>query len=117
MYYRDTVTNKVFIKSHLTPVDVTRLKEGGIVDISEEEYDRCSSKDPIGESLCKVFATVTRRDYTNFRDRCKAEGISMDNGLSLLVSQYGSGAVLTHVSKKALKSFSYIDEKKKGDKV
>jgi hypothetical protein len=113
MYYKDMKTKKVFIKSRLTPEDCSRLRTGAIVDITEEEYDAESGKSPIGAAVCKIFATVNRRDFENFKERCRVEGVNMDEALSLLVSQYGSGAVLQHVSHKALKSFNYLEAQAK----
>lgn len=112
MFYKDMKTKRVFIKNKLTPEDVARLHNDEIRDITEEEYDRESGKAPISSSVCKIFATVNRRDFENFKDRCKTEGVNMDEALALLVSQYGSGAQLHNVSHKALKGFSYIQEVK-----
>jgi len=108
MYYKDMRTKKVFIKNRLTSEDMLRLQDGEVVHITEDEYDQESGKAPIGSTLCKIFATVNRRDFENFKDRCRTEGVNMDTALSSLVSLYGAGATLHHVSHKALEGFSYI---------
>ncbi|MEN6487667.1 MAG: hypothetical protein ABFD66_02095 [Smithella sp.] len=48
----------------------------------------------------KVFADVSQHDFDSFRDRCKAEGITIGEALAELVHQYAHGAVLIPGTKK-----------------
>ena len=48
----------------------------------------------------KIFAEVTQHDFNSFRDRCKAEGITIGEALAELVHQYAHGAVLIPGTKK-----------------
>jgi hypothetical protein len=115
VFYQDTKTNKVFKRSNPTEELREKVKSGALRTISEEEFDSFDETQTgaatIGQLAKRIYATVSHRDFSNFESRCKAEGVPMDKAFALLVSQYGSGAVLTHVSKKAAARFNYLEEK------
>lgn len=44
-----------------------------------------------GNVLRKVFAVVTANTFQSFRDRCKAEGVKLDEVLTGMISLYANG--------------------------
>lgn len=56
--------------------------------------------------LKKIFATVSEKDFYNFRDRAKAEGMSIDEAFKSIVHAYATGASIECHNNKELKDFS-----------
>lgn len=54
----------------------------------------------------KVFATVQEKDFFNFCDRAKAEGMDIDEAFTSIIHAYSTGAEILSPSKSTLKEFS-----------
>jgi hypothetical protein len=115
VFYQDTKTSKVFKRSRPSDELTAKIKSGDLRLISEDEFealdDAQTGSATVGQLTKRIFATVSLRDFTNFEGRCIAEGVPLDKAFAMLVSQYGAGAVLTKVSKKAATRFNYLAEK------
>lgn len=53
----------------------------------------------------KIFAVVTEKDFYNFRDRSRAEGMNIDEAFRALVHAYSIGGVVECCNKKGLDKF------------